>query len=153
MGRMQTQQQAGYEISDDKKRLDVDVIHGYLTEHSYWAAGISRALVERSIEHSICLGIYHGGTQVGFGRVVTDRATFALLADVFVLDAHRGKGLSKWLMQCIVGIEDLQGLRRLLLLTLDAHGLYAQYGFTPLAAPERFMEILKTDIYQPVPAA
>ena len=150
---MQTQQQAGYEISDDKKRLDVDVIHVYLTEHSYWAAGICRGLVERSIEHSICLGIYHGGAQVGFGRVVTDRATFALLADVFVLDAHRGKGLSKWLMQCIVGHEDLQGLRRLLLLTLDAHGLYAQYGFTPLAAPERFMEILKTDIYQPVPAA
>jgi GNAT superfamily N-acetyltransferase len=150
---MHTQQLAGYEISDDKTRLDVDVIHGYLTKHSYWAAGIGRSVVEKSIEHSLCLGVYHEGAQVGFGRVVTDRATFALLADVFVLDAHRGKGLSKWLMQCVVDHEELQGLRRLLLLTLDAHGLYAQYGFTPLAAPERFMEILKTDIYQPIPAA
>ena len=150
---MHTQTLAGYEISDDRQRLDVDVIHRYLSGESYWAAGIPRALVERSIENSLCLGIYHDGVQVGFGRIVTDKATFAMVADVFVLDAHRGKGLSKWLMQCIIDHPDLQGLRRLLLLTLDAHGLYAQYGFTPLAAPERFMEVLKLDVYQPIPAA
>lgn len=150
---MHTQILAGYEISDDRHRLDPDVIHRYLTEDSYWAAGISRTLVERSIENSLCLGIYHEGAQVGFGRIVTDKATFAMVADVFVLEAHRGKGLSKWLMQCIIDHPDLQGLRRLLLLTLDAHGLYAQYGFTPLAAPERFMEVLTLDVYQPIPAA
>jgi GNAT superfamily N-acetyltransferase len=92
--------------------------------------------------------VYHRAAQVGFARVVTDKTTFALLADVFVLEAHRGKGLSKWLMQCVVEHADLQGLRRLLLLTSDAHGLYRQFGFRELGDPSRFMEILRQDIYR-----
>jgi GNAT superfamily N-acetyltransferase len=139
---------AGYEISTDPERLDLDMIHRFLTEESYWSRGIPRATVERAIRHSLCFGVYQGSEQIGFGRVVTDRATFALLSDVFILDGHRGKGLSKWLMRCIIGHEDLQGLRRLLLLTSDAHGLYSQFGFEPLGAPGRFMEVLRADIYQ-----
>jgi GNAT superfamily N-acetyltransferase len=104
--------------------------------------------VERAIENSLCFGVYHRGAQVGFARIVTDRSTFALLADVFILEQHRGKGLSKWLMRCIVGHQDLQGLRRLLLLTSDAHGLYSQFGFEPLGSPSRFMEVLRPDVYQ-----
>lgn len=137
-----------YEISTDPHRLDVDVIHKFLAEDSYWSPGIPRAIVERAIENSLCFGVYHGTAQVGFARVVTDRSTFALLADLFILDAHRGKGLSKWLMQRVVGHEDLQGLRRFLLLTSDAHGLYRQFGFDSLGAPSRFMEILRPDIYR-----
>ena len=144
---MQTQQSlAEYEISTDTHRLNVEVIHKFLAEDSYWSPGILRSVVERSIENSLCFGVYHGATQVGFARVVTDKSTFALLADLFVLKTHRGKGLSKWLMRCVVGHEDLQGLRRLLLLTSDAHGLYRQFGFEQLGNPSRFMEVLQQDI-------
>ena len=144
---MQPQQLlADYEISTDAYRLNVDVIHKFLAEDSYWSPGIPRSVVERAIENSLCFGVYHGATQVGFARVVTDKSTFALLADLFVLKTHRGKGLSKWLMRCVVGHEDLQGLRRLLLLTSDAHGLYRQFGFEQLGNPSSFMEVLRQDI-------
>ena len=136
-----------YEISTDPQRLDVAAVHAYLTQ-SYWSPGIPRAVVERTIANSLCFGLYCGAEQVGFARVVTDRATFAYLADVFILDPHRGKGLSKWLMEFIKGHEDLQGLRRFMLATRDAHGLYRQFGFTELANPSRMMEILQPNVYQ-----
>ncbi|MFT0860157.1 GNAT family N-acetyltransferase [Ancylobacter sp. G4_0304] len=138
----------GYEISTDKARLDLDVIHGFLSE-SYWSPGIPRTVVARALAHSLCFGLYHGEGQVGLARVVTDTASFALLADVFVLKEHRGKGLSKALMQRVIDHEDLQGLRRLLLLTSDAHGLYRQFGFEEIGNPWRFMEILRPDNYRP----
>jgi len=136
-----------YEISTDRGRLDLDVIHGYLTQ-SYWSPGIPRETVARAIANSLCFGIYaDGGVQVGFARLITDKATYAYLADVFVLEAHRGKGLSKWLMETIVAHRELQGLRRWTLATRDAHELYARYGFTPLANPSRFMERHAPDVY------
>jgi GNAT superfamily N-acetyltransferase len=137
----------GYEISTDQDRLDVDLVFRFLSEESYWSPGIPRAVVERSINNSMCFGVYHGEVQVGFARIVTDKATFALVADVFILEAHRGKGLSKWLMHEVVEHPDLQGLRRLLLLTSDAHSLYAQFGFTEIGNPGRFMEVLYPDVY------
>lgn len=145
---MHTQQVLGeYEISTDPQRLDLDVIHKFLTEDSYWVPGVPRDVVERSVQNSLCFGVYHGTDQIGLARLVTDKATFALLADVFILPPHRGKGLSKALMRCVMNHEDLKNLRRLLLLTSDAHGLYSQFGFKELASPARFMEILKADIY------
>jgi N-acetylglutamate synthase-like GNAT family acetyltransferase len=138
---------AGYEISTDTERLDREVIYRFLAEESYWCPGIPREVVEKSIDNSLCFGIYKEGEQVGFARIVTDKATFALVADVFVLAPHRGKGLSKWLMHEVVHHPDLQGLRRLLLLTSDAHSLYAQFGFTEIGNTWRFMEILRPDIY------
>jgi N-acetylglutamate synthase-like GNAT family acetyltransferase len=146
---MQTQQFLGeYEISTDTHRLNVEVVHNFLAEESYWSPGIPRAIVERAMQNSLCFGVYHRAAQVGFARVVTDKSTFALLADLFILTAHRGQGLSKWLMRCVVGHEDLQGLRRLLLLTSDAHSLYRQFGFKELGNPSRFMEVLRQDIYR-----
>ena len=146
---MQARQFLGeYEISTDNHRLNIEVIHNFLAEESYWSVGIPRSTVERAIQNSLCFGVYLRTDQVGFARIVTDRSTFALLADVFILSAHRGKGLSKWLMRCVIEHEDLQGLRRLLLLTSDAHGLYRQFGFKELGSPSRFMEILRQDIYR-----
>ena len=146
---MQTQQFPGeYEISTDTHRLNVEVVHNFLAQESYWSPGIPRAIVERAMQNSLCFGVYHRAEQVGFARVVTDKATFALLADLFILAPHRGQGLSKWLMRCVVGHEDLQGLRRLLLLTSDAHSLYSQYGFKELGNPSRFMEVLRQDLYR-----
>jgi GNAT superfamily N-acetyltransferase len=133
-------QDDGIEISTDPARLDLDAIHAYLTR-SYWAAGIPRDVVARSIAHSLCFGVYDGGGQVGFARVVTDRATYAYLADVYILESHRGRGLSLRLMEQVMVHPDLQGLRRWSLLTRDAHGLYRRFGFEPLARPERHMEI------------
>lgn len=130
-----------YEVSSDPARLDLDTIHAYLSR-SYWSPGIPRSVVQRAMEHSICFGVYHLREQVGFARVVTDRATFAYLADVFILEAHRGRGLSKKLMASVMAHPDLQGLRRFMLATRDAHGLYRQFGFTDLANPSRIMEIL-----------
>jgi GNAT superfamily N-acetyltransferase len=135
-------------ISTDRGRLDLGVIYGFLT-NCYWAKGISREVVARSIEHSLCFGIYDGsGAQVGFARVVSDFATVAYLGDVFILESHRGRGLSKWLMECITQHPALQNLRRWMLLTRDAHGLYAQFGFTPVKAPERYMELHRPDVYE-----
>jgi GNAT superfamily N-acetyltransferase len=128
-------------ISTDKSWLDVDVIHRFLSEESYWAKGIPRALVDRAIEHSLCFGAYDGDTLAGFARVVSDFACFAYVGDVFVLPQHRGKGVSKALMEAIRNHPDLQSLRRWHLLTYDAHGLYTQYGFRALEKPERHMEI------------
>lgn len=134
-------------ISTDAERLDLDVVHGFLTR-SYWSAGVPRAVVARSMRHSLCFGLYEWERQVGFARVITDRATFAYLADVFVIESHRGRGLSKWLMEAILAHPDLQGLRRFSLVTKDAHGLYAGFGFAPLGAPERHMEMLRPDVYR-----
>jgi GNAT superfamily N-acetyltransferase len=135
-------------ISSDCGRLDLDVIHGFLT-NCYWAKGIPRKVVVGSIEHSLCFGVYDGnGAQVGFARVVSDFATVAYLGDVFVLESHRGRGLSKWMMECIMQHPALQNLRRWILLTRDAHGLYAQSGFTPVKAPERYMELHRPDVYE-----
>ena len=141
-----------YDISTDPARLDTDVIHGYLTQ-SYWSPGIPRAVVERAMANSMCIGLYRGAEQVGFARVVTDRATFAYLADVFVLEPHRGIGLSKQLMAFIMSHPDLQGLRRFMLGTKDAHSLYQQFGFTELANPARMMEILQPDVYRQAASA
>jgi GNAT superfamily N-acetyltransferase len=133
-------------ISTDPKHIDLDVVHGFLT-NSYWAKGISREVVARSIENSLCFGIYDNEVQVGFARVVSDYATFAYVADVFVLESHRGRGLSKWLMECTIGHPALQNLRRWVLLTRDAHGLYSQFGFATLKSPERYMELHRPDVY------
>jgi hypothetical protein len=136
----------GYVISTDRGRIDADVVHAFVT-HSYWGAGISRETVERSIEHSLCFGLYHGDQQAGFARVITDYATTAYLADVFVLPAHRGKKLSVWLMETIRAHPRLQRLRVWRLATKDAHGLYEKVGFRALGHPERLMEIVDPDVY------
>ena len=128
-----------YEISTDPGRLDLDLTHSFLSEEAYWSPGVPRVIVERAIGNSIVFGIYKGGAQVGLARVVSDKATFAWICDVFVLPGHRGQGLGKWLMECAISHPDLQGLRRWMLATRDAHGLYEQYGFTPLDDPSRFM--------------
>jgi GNAT superfamily N-acetyltransferase len=133
-------------VTTDPTRLDVGVIHGFLTR-SYWAEGIPREKVERSIANSLCFGVYEGDEQVGFARIITDYETFAYLADVFIIESHRGRGLSKFLMECIVRHPQLQGLRRWMLATLDAHGLYAQFGFEP-ATPGRFMQRYNPDVYK-----
>jgi GNAT superfamily N-acetyltransferase len=134
------------EIDTDKSRLDISLIHGFLTS-SYWAQGIPVDVVRRSIEGSLCFGVYDAGRQVGFARVISDCATFAYLADVFVVESHRGRGLSKRLMAAIMAHPQLQQLRRWLLATRDAQSLYAQSGFQPLAKPERFMELHDPAVY------
>lgn len=136
-----------YSITTDRARMDIDAIHAYLTM-SYWAEGIPRDVVAKSIEGALCFGVFHGRSQVGFARMVTDHATFAYLADVYILEPHRGRGLSKWLMETIFEYPSLRGLRRFSLVTRDAHGLYRKYGFTELAAPERHMEMLRRDVYR-----
>lgn len=128
-----------FTISTDPQRLDLDIIHEFLSTEAYWARGRSKECVERSIRNSLNFGLYHEDRQIGFARVVTDRATFAWLADVFVLPDFRKQGLSKWLMEVISAHPEMQGLRRWILATQDAHGLYRQFGFEPLNAPERFM--------------
>jgi GNAT superfamily N-acetyltransferase len=135
-------------LSTDPARLDRELIHNFLAE-SYWAKGVAREIVVRSIEHSVCFGIYDGkGAQIGFARVVTDFATLAYLGDVFVLESHRGRGLGKWMLECILEHPALQGLRRWILLTRDAHGLYSQFGFTPVKTPERYMELHQPEVYE-----
>lgn len=137
-----------FEISTDSSRIDLATVHGFLTA-SYWAKGIPLETVRRSIQNSLCFGIYRGREQAGFARVVTDRATFAYLADVFVLEAYRGRGLSRWLMECITTHPELQGLRRWMLATRDAHGLYGKFGFLGLKVPGRWMEKHNPDVYLP----
>jgi GNAT superfamily N-acetyltransferase len=136
----------GYLISTDPARLDLARIHAVLTE-SYWAKGIPLATVRRAIENSLPFGVYDGAEQVGFARVITDRATFAYIGDVFVVESHRGRGLSVWLMEVIVAHPDLQGLRRWVLLTRDAHGLYRKFGFEPLKQPDRYMDRWDPEVY------
>jgi len=133
-------------VDTDPSRLNLKIIHEFLT-NSYWARGVPFEVVERSVRGSLCFGLYEGDRQIGFARVISDCATFAYLADVFVLESHRGRGLGKVLIAAILGHASLQGLRRWLLATRDAHGLYAQHGFVPLAAPGRFMERHSPDVY------
>lgn len=144
-------QQNDFCISTDKSKLDINIIHDYLSEESYWAKNIPVETVQRSIEGSHCFGLYVTensiSKQVGFARVISDCATFAYLADVFVLESYRGKGLSKWLMKTIMDCPYLQGLRRWLLATKDAHGLYLQFGFTALDKPERIMGFKPFETY------
>jgi GNAT superfamily N-acetyltransferase len=146
-------------ISTDPARLDLDLIHNFLT-NCYWAKGIPKQTVARSIEHSLCFGIYDesdkdssvatkpGSAQVGFARVISDFSTMAYIGDVFVLESHRGRGLGRWMMECIMQHPALQGLRRWILATRDAHELYAKVGFTPLKAPERYMELHDPAVYE-----
>lgn len=136
-----------YTISTDKAKLDVALIHCFLSQESYWAQNIPLERVQRSIEHSLCFGAYHGDAQVGFARVITDHATIAYMSDVFVIAEYRRRGVSKQLIETIVTWPDLQGLRRWVLATRDAHTLYEQFGFTALNRPEWFMERLLIETY------
>ena len=139
----------GYEISTDPARLDVAAIHAYLTR-SYWSPGIPYAVVERAVRNSLCFGLYEkaGGSQVGLSRVVTDHATFAYLCDVYVLEAHRGRGLGKFLMSTVMSHPALTAARRAMLGTRDAHGLYRQFGFSDAAGTQILMEIVQPDMYR-----
>lgn len=134
-------------VTTDRTSMDLDMVHKFLAS-SYWAAGIPRYIFLRSVENSLCFGVFENDRQVGFARVITDYATYAYLADVFILESHRGKGLSKFLMECIVAHPQLQGLRRWTLATRDAHGLYEKFGFTPLDSTDRFMERHSPDVYK-----
>ncbi len=133
-------------VDDDPSRLDLPLVHSFLTA-SYWARGIPRATLDRAIAGSLVLGVYAAGEQVAFARVVTDRATFAYLCDVFTAPGHERKGYARMLMTAVTEHPDLQGLRRMVLATRDAHALYARFGFTPLGAPDRFMERLDAEVY------
>ena len=136
----------GLTVSTERARLDRDAIHEFL-RGSYWAKGIPREIVDRSIDNSLCFGLYDGNRLVGFARVITDSATFAYLSDVFVLESHRGRGLGTWFMETVLSHPDLQNLRRWMLATADAHGLYRRVGFTALSKPERIMEKLLANAY------
>jgi GNAT superfamily N-acetyltransferase len=140
--------QAEFIVSTDPERLDAGAIHAYLSEESYWAKGIPLPIVKKALAHSLCFGLYAATRQIGLARVITDRATYCYLCDVYVLADYRGQGLGRWLMDCVFRHPDLQGLRRMSLATADAHGLYAQFGFTALAKPERYMERVDPEIYR-----
>ena len=130
-----------YSISTEKSKLDVGMIHHFLYTTAYWAIGRPMSLVRKSIENSLCFGLYEGDQQVGFARIVTDYATFGWMCDVFILPSHRGRGLGKWLVECMVSHPDVKGLRRIFLSSRDAHGLYEKYGgFQPLQYPANWME-------------
>jgi len=141
------QRRGEFVVSTDRARLDLDAIHEFLT-NCYWAKGIPRAIVARSIENSLCFGAYAEGKQVGFARVISDYATYAYIGDVFVLESFRGRGLGKWLMECIMQHPRLQGLRRWSLVTRDGHGLYSRFGFEPLKKPQNYMELHRPDVYR-----
>jgi len=139
---------AEFTVSTDPARLDFAAVHAYLSDESYWAKGIPLATVKKALSNSLCFGLYQGGRQIGLARIISDRATFCYLCDVYVLDAGRGKGLGKWLIECVINHPELQGLRRMSLATADAHGLYEQFGFTALSKPDRMMERLDNDVYR-----
>lgn len=139
-----------YTITSDHRRLDLPAIHAFLSR-SYWSPGIPLSVVEKAVANSVAFGAFLGEQQVAFARVVTDKATFAYLADVYVIEAHRGRGLARRLLQAIDTHDDLQGLRRFMLATRDAHDLYAEFGFKPLANPSRMMERWNPDVYRPAP--
>lgn len=136
-------------VSDERSRIDVEAVHAFIAGSSYWAAGIPVSTMARAIEHSLCFGVYRGARQVGFARVVTDRATFGYLCDVFIEESARGDGLGEWLVACVLEHPDLQSLRRLSLMTRDAHELYRRFGFKPMADPTRYMEIHRPNVYAP----
>ncbi len=155
MGSGEEWKRAGFVITTDPAKIDVDATHEFLSQKGYWAEGVPREIVARSIENSLCFAIFDtsnpdGNKQIGFARAISDFATYAYLADVYVLEPYRGRGLSKWLMEVIMAHPKLQGLRRWNLVTRDAHGLYEQFGFTRTANPERYMELLKRDAYKKV---
>ncbi len=139
-----------YIIDTDPALIDRELVHRYLSNESYWAKGVPFEIVSKSIDHSLCFGLYHGSRQIGFARMVTDRATFTYLADVFILEEERGKGLSKWMMQEIDTHPDLQGLRRWMLGTRDAHVLYEQFGWTVITEEQRprFMQRHFPEVYR-----
>jgi len=136
-----------YSIITDGSKMDIKMIHGFLSR-SYWAENIPIETVQRSIDGSLCFGVFTGDKQIGFARLITDRATFAYLADVFILEEYRGQGLCKWMMEAIMAYAELHGMRRVMLATRDAHGLYAQFGFTPLSDAQRWMHIHNPNIYK-----
>lgn len=142
-------EQGIYTVTDQQEQLDIELIHRFLSTESYWAKDVPKAIVVRSIEHALCFGLFREQQQIGFGRVITDRATFAYLSDVFVLTPHRGQGLGKWLVACMLSHPDLQGLRRWMLATGDAHTLYQQFGFV-LSEPGLLMQKVNTEAYRPV---
>lgn len=144
----QEHRKKNFVISTDPAKLNVDAVHAYLSQESYWAQGIPKEIVARAINHSLCFGVYDGNHQIGFARVISDYATYAYLSDVYILEGYRGKGLSKWLMECIMAHPNLQKLRRFSLATKDAHGLYERFGFTALQNPETIMEIRNADAYK-----
>lgn len=136
-----------FSISTDKSKLDLEVIHNFLS-NSYWAENIPLAVVQKCIDNSFCFGVYEGEKQIGFARVITDYSTFAYFSDVFILEDYRGLGLGTWLIETIMAHPELQGLRRWMLATKDAHRLYQQFGFQELKKPEWFMEICRADVYK-----
>jgi GNAT superfamily N-acetyltransferase len=136
-----------FTVSTDPALIDLSLVHGFLTNY-YWAKGIPRDVVARSVENSLCFGVYADGKQIGFARVISDYATYAYIGDVFVLDSFRGRGLGKWLMECVMQHPRLQGLRRWSLVTQDAHGLYSKLGFEPLKKPQNYMELHRPDVYR-----
>ncbi|MDO6431508.1 GNAT family N-acetyltransferase [Flavitalea sp. BT771] len=136
-----------YLITTDKTKLDVQFIHHFLSTEAYWSKDIPLDTVQHSIRNSLNFGVYHLDKQVGYARIVSDFATVAYLGDVFIIPAHRGKSLSKWLMEQVMGHPDLKGLRRWILLTRDAHALYSQYGWQSIASPDRWMEVHHPDVY------
>ena len=140
-----------YTISTDKARLDITTIHDFLANQSYWAMGIPIETVRKFIDHCLTVGVYHQDKQVGFARGITDYTTFAYLADVFIIEAYRKKGLSKQLMQFIMDLEFVKDIRRFVLATKDAHSLYASFGFVPLDQPELFMQIHHLNKYKAQP--
>lgn len=138
---------APFTIFTDPARADAAAVHRYLSQESYWAENIPFETVARSLQNSLCFSLYAAGAQIGLARVITDKATFAYLCDVYVLPEFRGKGLSKWLMECVKSHPDLQGIRRFMLATKDAHSLYTQFGFRVTAMPDRLMEIVNREVY------
>lgn len=140
----------GYTMSVDRTSQQDERIHAYLVR-SYWAEGIPLSRIRQALDHSLCVGIFHNGEQVGLARVISDHATFAYLCDVYVLEEHRGKGLAGWMMEAIAAHPELQGLRRFMLSTRDAHPLYAKFGFTALSRPESLMELVKPGLYKIAP--
>ena len=137
-----------FSVSTDRERLDLVFLHGFLSKEAYWCLNIPFDRVKRSVENSLNFGLYHKDRQVGYARVITDYSTIAYLGDVFVIPEYRGKGLSKWLLQQVMDHPDLQGLRRWLLLTADAHELYKKFGWQPVVKPERYMELFNPDVYK-----
>lgn len=141
----------GFCISTDPAKLDLQAVHHFLSTESYWSKNIPFEKVKNASAHSLNFGLYHNDRQIGYARIITDYTSIAYLGDVYVLEAFRGQGLSKWLMETIKAHPELQGLRRWILATKDAHGLYKQFGFTPLAGPERWMELHNKNVYENIP--
>lgn len=135
-----------FTVTCDPERIDLSLVSKFLAS-SYWAKGIREDTVAKSVANSVCFSLFEGDRQIGFAKVISDRATIAYLGDVFVVPSYRGRGLAKWMMECVLSHPELQGLRRWVLATRDAHGLYEQFGFTELAKPEVFMERFNPNVY------